>query len=50
MIRSSPCHRRRRSTADIDLHDFVERHVVTTTVVELRRAHGRIFAQLQNRD
>jgi len=34
--------RRRRSNADVDLHDFIERHVVTTTVVELRGAHGRM--------
>jgi hypothetical protein len=30
-----PYRRRRRSIADIDLDDFVERHVITATVVEL---------------
>ena len=37
-----PYRRRRRSTADIDLHGLVERHVIPTTVVELRGAHGRM--------
>jgi hypothetical protein len=27
------------AAADIDLHNFVERHVIATTIVELRGAH-----------
>src|SRR5215468_10817616 len=44
-VTSKPVHSRLApsgTSSDVDLHDFVERHVVATTVVELRGAHGRM--------